>query len=124
MLCLVLVLLVTAATSLYVERKRLFSLADGAALVGAEAFELVDVAATGGSPTIALDDGRVSAAVVGYLAVIPHNFEGLAIERAQSAGGSGAVVSLSAVWRPPVVSAFVPEGLRIEVEASARPVFR
>ncbi len=39
-LALVVVLLVTAANSLYIERKRLFSLADGAALVGAESFEL------------------------------------------------------------------------------------
>lgn len=37
-LSLVLVLLVVAASSLYLERKRLFAVADGAALSGAEAF--------------------------------------------------------------------------------------
>ncbi|MCC6269748.1 MAG: hypothetical protein IT190_00550, partial [Microbacteriaceae bacterium] len=42
----VLILLVVAATSLYLERKRLFTLADGAALVAAEAFELDDVIMT------------------------------------------------------------------------------
>ena len=53
-LSLVLILLVVAATSLYIERKRLFTLADGAALVGAEAFPLDAVAptASGYRPTL------------------------------------------------------------------------
>ncbi|WP_233279323.1 pilus assembly protein TadG-related protein, partial [Microterricola pindariensis] len=37
---LALILIVVAATSLSLERKRLLSVADGAALAGAEAFEL------------------------------------------------------------------------------------
>jgi hypothetical protein len=122
-LSLVLILLVTAATSLYLERKRLFALADGAALVGAEAFELSDVTATSGAPSVLLDDDAVASAVTDYVAVIPHDFEGLAIDRAASPDGAGAVVELSAMWRPPVVSLLVPEGLRIEVQASARSVF-
>lgn len=123
MLCLVLVLLVTAATSLYVERKRLFSLADGAALVGAEAFELSDISSSGGGASVALDGARVRAAVTDYIGAVPHDFEALAVDRAESPEGSGAVVVLSATWRPPVVSLLVPEGLRIDVEASARSVF-
>lgn len=122
-LSLVLILLVTAATSLYLERKRLFSLADGAALVGAEAFDLSDVTAPAGSPGVELDDHRVSAAVSSYIAAIPHDFEHLAVDRAESPDGSGAVVALSSTWRPPVVSLLVPEGVRIEVQASARSVF-
>jgi hypothetical protein len=51
-------------------------------------------------------------------------FESLAIERAGTVDGKSATVSLSAYWRPPVVSVFVPEGLRIEVTAVARAVFR
>ena len=39
-LALALVLIVAAASSLYLERKRLFTLADDAALVGAESFDL------------------------------------------------------------------------------------
>ena len=46
MLSMILVLIVVAASSLYLERKRLFTLADSAALVGAEAFELAAVAPT------------------------------------------------------------------------------
>ena len=45
-LSLALILLVVAATSLYLERKRLFTLADGASLVGAESFSLGDVSRT------------------------------------------------------------------------------
>jgi hypothetical protein len=121
---LVLILLVVAATSLYLERKRLFTLADGAALVGAEAFELADVVATPAGHRPVLDSGRVAAAVDGYLAGNPiADFEALAIERADSADGHSATVTLSAYWRPPVVSLLVPEGLRIEVTAIARSVF-
>lgn len=123
MLSLVLILLVTTATSLYLERKRLFALADGAALVGAEAFELSDVTAVTGVPGVLLDNVAVASAVADYVAAIPHDFEGLAIERAESPDGSGAVVGLSSMWRPPVVSLLVPEGFRVEVEASARSVF-
>ena len=124
MLCLVLVLLVVSATSLYLERKRLFTLADGAALVGAEAFDLADVSVASGElrATLATDD--VAAAVDGYLAAVPSRFEGLAVERAESVDGRSATVQLSAYWVPPVLSLFVPEGIRIEVTAVARSVFR
>jgi hypothetical protein len=123
-LCLILILLVSAATSLYLERKRLFTLADGAALVGAEAFELGDVGPTpdGLRPTLRSPD--VAEAVAGYLATAPTGaFEELALERAETVDGRSATVELSAYWRPPLVTALVPEGLRIEVTAVARSVF-
>ncbi|TQL48582.1 hypothetical protein FB562_1679 [Homoserinimonas aerilata] len=123
MLCLVLALLVTAATSLYLERKRLFTLADGAALVGAEAYELDAFlsAATGGA-SAALSSPAVASAVDGYIAAVPHDFEGLAVVRADSRDGLSATVGLSAFWRPPMITLLVPEGLRIEVETTARSV--
>lgn len=122
-LSLVLVLLVVAATSLYLERKRLFTLADGAALVGAEAFDLVDVRATavGFRPT--LESADVATAVTAYLAGHPVDFADLAIDRAETVDGRSATVQLSATWHPPVLSPLVPEGLRIEVTAVARSVF-
>ncbi|TFD29087.1 hypothetical protein E3T49_11095 [Cryobacterium cryoconiti] len=46
-LAMVLILIVVAATSLYLERKRLLTLADGAALAGAEAFNLGEVTVAG-----------------------------------------------------------------------------
>jgi hypothetical protein len=123
-LSLVLILLVVAATSLYIERKRLFTLADGAALVGAEAFPLDAVAptASGYRPTLKTPD--VAAAVADYIAATPHDrFESLSIDRAETVDGRSATVALSAYWRPPVVSLLVPEGFRIDVTVLARSVF-
>lgn len=122
-LSLVLILLVVAATSLYLERKRLFVVADGAALVGAEAFALDDVALTPSGLRPTLDSADVAAAVSGYLAQAPTDFESLEVERAETVDGRSATVSLSAYWHPPVVSLLVPQGFRIEVTAVARSVF-
>lgn len=123
-LSLVLVLLVVAATSLYLERKRLFTVADGAALVGAEAFDLTAVTQTPNGPRPVLQSPDVAAAVTGYLADASiHPFERLTIERADSADGRSATVQLSAYWRPPIVSLLVPEGIRIDVTAVGRSVF-
>lgn len=123
-LALVLVLLVVAASSLYLERKRLFTLADGAALVGAEAFQLDDVHATPGGYRPTLESHDVTAAVSSYLATTPTaRFTGLRLERAETVDGRSATVELSAYWRPPVVSLLVPDGLRIDVTAVARSVF-
>ena len=123
-LSLVLILLVVAATSLYIERKRLFTVADGAALVGAEAFRLdaITPTAAGYRPTLQSPD--VAAAVTDYLASTPHDdFESLHIDRAETVDGRSATVELSAYWRPPVVSLLVPQGFRIDVTALARSVF-
>lgn len=123
-LSLVLVLLVVAATSLYLERKRLFTLADGAALVGAEAFTLdeVTITARGYRPT--LTSAEVAAAVGDYIGSTPRgDLAALAVDRATTLDGRSATVSLSAYWRPPVLTLFVPAGLRLDVTAVARSVF-
>jgi uncharacterized membrane protein len=123
-LALVLVLLVVAASSLYLERKRLFSLADGAALVGAEAFELDDVRQTPAGVRPLLRSTDVAAAVTEYVAgAAGARFESLKVLRAESGDGRSATVELAAYWRPPLVSLLVPDGVRIEVTAVARSVF-
>lgn len=123
-LCAVLILLVVAATSLYLERKRLFTLADGAALVAAEAFELDAVTMSPGGPRATLESVDVAAAAAGYLATAPTSgFESLAVERAETVDGRSATVQLSAYWRPPLLTALVPQGIRIDVTAVARSVF-
>lgn len=120
-LALVVVLLVTAATSLYLERKRLFTLADGAALVGAESFTLDDVELVEGELRPRLTPAAVARDVVAYLREAP--LDGLdepQLVRATTDDGSTATVSLASWWRPPVVTLFVPEGVRVEVTAEAR----
>ncbi len=122
---LVVVLLAAAASSLYLERKRLFTLADGAALVGAEAFDVDSVRLIGGRPRPELQPENVSSAVRDYVAAADsHEFESLRIERATTLDGHSATVELSAYWRPPVLALFVPRGMRLEVTATARSVFR
>ena len=123
-LSLVLVLLVVAATSLYLERKRLFTVADGAALVGAEAFELDAVTPTDAGLRATLDSRDVERAVRDYLDDTATGFEALRLERAESVDGRSATVSLSCYWRPPLVSLLVPEGIRIDVTTVGRSVFR
>lgn len=123
-LALVLVLVVVAATSLYLERKRLFTLADGAALAGAEAFGLDAVAVEGDQLRPVLTSIDVDAAVSDYLATAPHAaFEGLTVTQAASVDGQSATVSLAAFWRPPVLTLVIPEGVPLEVTAVARSVF-
>ncbi|WP_411720467.1 pilus assembly protein TadG-related protein [Mycetocola sp.] len=125
MLSLVLILMVTAATSLYLERKRLYSLADAAALVGAEAFELSSVSLDAGGPSLTLRSPQVHAAVSGFLEDDPvGSFDALVLEDAASRDGRSASVTVSSAWRPPILSLFVPDGIRLEVTAVARSVLR
>jgi hypothetical protein len=123
-LALALVLVAAAASSLYLERKQLFTLADGAALVGAEAFDLADVSVTAGRPEALLEPADVRRDVAAFLAGTPNGgFEGLVLEEATTRDGETATVTLSAIWRPPLVTVFFPEGMRIETTATARAVF-
>jgi uncharacterized membrane protein len=123
-LCLALILLVVAATSLYLERKRLFTLADGASLVGAEAFTLSEVRTTAHGNRPILTSAEVAASVSEYLADNPaDHFTALHVERAVSVDGRSATVELSCYWAPPVVTLFIPRGFRIEVTSIARSVF-
>lgn len=124
-LALLVVFLVTAATSLYLERKRLLTLADGAALAGAEAYELTDLTLglDGAITRPPLDDAAVRDVVEQYLTEAPvQGFEGLQLERAESEDGTSATVQLSSFWRPPVVTLFVPEGFRLDVTTVGRSV--
>ncbi|NNC11113.1 hypothetical protein HII28_04370 [Planctomonas sp. JC2975] len=124
-LCLTVVLLASAATSLYLERERLYAVADGAALAGAESYDLGDAAVVDGHPRPTLRSTEVSDAVDDYLgSAAARGFDGLVVERASTEDGRSATVRLSAVWHPPVVSVLVPAGLRIAVTSTARSVFR
>ncbi|MFC6355115.1 pilus assembly protein TadG-related protein [Luethyella okanaganae] len=122
---LVLVLAVVAATSLYLERKQLFTIADGAALAGAESFELDEVTVRDGVLSPELRPEEVRAAAAEYVSGLPQaGLESLSIDRATTDDGVSASVTLSAWWRPPVLTLVVPSGIRLDVTATARSVFR
>lgn len=118
---------VMAASSVYIERKKLLSVADGAALAAADTFTLADVETGEGAPVPRLSDGAVHSAVQRYLSETgaAGRFSGLAI-----GGGTGspesrtAHVELTAVVHPPMVNFLVPEGVPITVFSDARSELR
>lgn len=122
-LALALILVIVAATALYIERRRLFSLADGAALAGAEAFRLEQVRAGGAGVSPSLADDAVSDAASTWLAEAPTSLDAVALAGAGALDDETASVTLTAAWQPPVVTLFVPSGIPIEVTATARSVF-
>jgi uncharacterized membrane protein len=125
-LALLVVLVVVASSSLYLERTRLFTLADGAALAGAESFSLDDVDLVDSAVVPRLDPQNVEAAVDDYLSNTPSaaSFDDLAVIEATTADGRSATVTLSATWKPAMLSLIVPNGFPIDVTSFARSVFR
>lgn len=123
MLALGLVLVVTGATSLYLERQRLFTVAGGAALAGAEAFDLDSATVESGRVRFDLQDADVVAAVDAYLDEVElSGLEQVQVVRAVTPDGRSAEVQLAARWRPPVVGFAMPNGLTLDVTATARSV--
>ena len=124
-LALAVVLLVSAATSLYLERARLFTLADGAALAAAESFYLSSVRPTlEGELRPRLTHRQVLAAAANYLEQAPGTrLDGLRLVAAMTPDGLSARVTLACVWAPPVLSVFVPEGIPLQVTSTSRSVF-
>lgn len=124
LLALAVILGVMAASSLYIERKRLFTVADGAATAAAEAFSLNAVTFVDGRPRIYLTNEQVDAEARQYLAnagssgSIPAQ-----LVSAQSDDGRSATVTLAGQWYPPMVSLFFPQGIQLTVNATARTVF-
>ncbi|MGC5077617.1 pilus assembly protein TadG-related protein [Agrococcus sp. DT81.2] len=121
-LAVALIVAVTAATSMLVERRRLFTVADGAALAAAEAFALEQVRFDGGAATPELADAAVDRAAADWASAAGTDLAGLRVDGA-SADDRSANVTVSSAWRPPVVSLFLPEGLRLDVTSTARAVF-
>lgn len=117
------VLLVVAATSLYLQRERLLTVADGAALAGAEAFPLSEVTVRQDVPHARLRSSQVRAAAGRYLATATTDgFHALTLESALSPDGQSARVRIAATWHPPLLSLFVPDGIRLRATSTARSV--
>lgn len=120
-LALALIVGVMDATSLYLERKRLFTIADGAALVAAESFD----------PALGLNDGHpllsdtsVRAATTDYLRHLSSQARhGAALDSTDTPDARTAVVTMRVLWHPPVISVFVPAGIPLTVTARARTVY-
>lgn len=111
-----------AATLVNTQACKLLSVADSAVTAAADSFE-VEENGEDGVLNLRLSDAGVAAAASKYVADVgaAERFDGFAIARASPSGdGATAVVRLRAVVRPPIVGWFVPEGIPISVESSAR----
>ena len=117
------VVVVASATTLYLERKRLFTVADGAALAAAEAWQLETVRLDGDRLAIELDSADVRAAASAYLAEAAGDLDDLELVRAASDDGRTATVTLRSVWHAPLHTELVPLAVPIEVTVTARSVF-
>ena len=125
-LALALILGVSSATSLYLERKRLLTIADGAALVAAQAFDtsVPPQLTASGSPTPVLSRASVTAGAKLYFAnLAPQSAHAVTLVAADSPDARTATVRVRGLWQPPVVSFFFPSGFAIEASSSARSVF-
>ena len=124
-LLLVMVIGVAGATSLLVERQRLFSLADGAAIYASENFDPAQVSRVGSRSRAQLTSGRVQQSAREFLQRVgSEDLDSVRLESARTPDGWHAEVTLSSLWSPPVVSEFFPEMLRLRVDASAQTFLR
>jgi hypothetical protein len=119
------VVIAAAATSLHLERLRLLTVADGAALAGAESFRVADVAVQGDtvlpSLTASAVRGAVDAAVAG---AGEGDLDALTVVAAGTGDGRSATVQLRALWHPPILSPLLPDGLPVTVTSTAAARFR
>jgi hypothetical protein len=127
LLSLLILTVVMGASTVYVERKKLLSVADGAALAAADTFALADVESDSGAPVSSLNDEAVRGSVQRYLTETGAHGR---FERLTVGGGTGspeqrtAHVVLSAVVRPPVINFLIPAGVPVTVSSDARTELR
>lgn len=117
-LAIAVVFVCTCATDLYIAQKRLDSLADAAALAGADGFTLV---VEGEGVRAELTDDGVqdqAAAIVSAMA------SDARLVSASAPDGVSAQVTVATRWHPPLVSAFVLTGVDLEATATSRTALR
>lgn len=118
LLAIALILVSVCATDLYIAQKRLDALADAAALAGADGFTVV---VEGNAVRADLTDDAVRTEAEALLRQLP----GAAVlVSAESPDGSSARVRLSVDWHPPLVSLFVPDGVRLDATGTSRTALR
>ena len=122
-LALLVTTVVIGISAVYLEHKRLLSLADGASLAAADSYTLGEVETQGSSPSALLNPARVRNVAADFVARSPasQRFDSLSVAGATGTpDGSTAVVVLTAAVHPPVVNFLVPGGIPIEATSTAR----
>ena len=121
MLALTLILLTVAATSLAVERRQLFTIGDGAALVASETFTLDDLVGIS-APTQQLRAENMREAAEAWVQQRDPSGQTQVVD-VYSADGYSATVVLSKPWKPDWLAWLLPAGLDIRVTSTARTMF-
>lgn len=118
------IITVTNASSLYLEKKRILSVADGGSLAAAEGFDLSQLSYNNGSLKQVLSNDKVGEILQEYASRVARKerLDDLRIESFYS-DGSGVGVTLSAHWTPPLLSALFPNSMRISASSYARGRF-
>lgn len=121
-IALLLATVVAAASAVYIEHKKLLSLADGASVAAADSYSLGQV---GGAekPSAVLSSERVRSVTESYLSQNSaySRFDQLAVgPDTGSPDSATAEVVLRAVAHPPLVSFLLAEGVTIEARSTAR----
>lgn len=118
LLALALIFVTVCATDLYIAQKRLDALADAAALAGADGFTLV---IDGADVRADLTDEGVRSQAEALLAEMPGS---ATVVSAATPDGLSARVSVTVDWQPPLLSLFMPEGVRLEATGTSRTALR
>lgn len=106
------------ATDLYIAQKRLDSLADAAALAGADGFTLE---AQDGAVHAELTDEGVREQADAVVAAVSTE---AVVTAASTPDGVSARVTVAASWHPPLFSPFVPDGVPLAATATTRTALR
>ena len=118
LLALALLFVCVCATDLYIAQKRLDALADSAALAGADGFTLE---VRGGAFRAELTDAGVRDQATAVVTALPGK---ASIVAAGTPDGVSARVTVTSDWHPPLLSPFVPDGVRLESTATSRTALR
>lgn len=118
LLAIAVVLVCVCATDLYIAQKRLDSLADAAALAGADGFTLE---VQGGDVHAELTDAGVREQADAVVAAVSAEAR---VTAAGTPDGVSARVTVAAPWHPPLFSPFVPDGVPLEATATTRTALR
>lgn len=118
------VAVVAGASALHLDRLRLLTVADGAALAAAESFRVADVVVDGDEVRPRLQDDRVRRAAADAVAAADRaDLTDLRLVSAGTADGRVAAVTVAAVWHPPIVSSLLPLAVPIQVGSTAAARF-
>lgn len=118
LLAIAVIFVCVCATDLYITQKRLDSLADSAALAGADGFTLV---IDGGTASAILTDEGVQQQADALLDALPSDAR---LISASTPDGVSSRVTVAGTWHPPLLALFVPDGVELLATGTSRTALR